>query len=360
MKKFINLLFVLIIGIVFVTGCSFGPKPESTVSNFIDAGKKFDLTQMATMVNPADAQKVTDMTKGKDSKAETDQYQQYFMDYFKDNASKITYTIKGTKVEKDNATVTVDFKYVDGGPLLKATLGDVFSKAISLAFTGVQVKDDEMGQMLVSSMAKQKETIKETTAEKTIDISLSKIDNKWLINKPSDELLDVFMSNFISVGNEINKSMNSGTNANKGQMTFMEQAKKDNKTIITKAIGDEIPLATIIIKVNSAQEQANITAQYSSPKVAKDGAKFLVVNLDITNTTNKAFTFDPQLLIVDDKGREFKTYDSIGAIDNYLNYKELSPSIKETGNLATNFQKMQQAIISLLENQDQTRSIRLF
>lgn len=41
----------------------------------------------------------------------------------------------------------------------------------------------------------------------------------------------------------------------------------------------------------------------------------------------------PNLTIVDNKDREFKTYsDTIGAIDDYLDYKELSPSIKVTGN----------------------------
>ena len=56
--------------------------------------------------------------------------------------------------------------------------------------------------------------------------------------------------------------------------------------------------------------------------------------MEITNTTNKAFSFPNNLTIVDDKGREFNSYsDSIGAIDNYLDYRDLPPSIKETGNL---------------------------
>lgn len=331
MRKLISLL--LIIGIFFATGCSFSSKPETTVSSFIDAGKKFDLAQMATMVNPSDSQKVTDMLKNQEGDKDSD-YQKYFIDYFKENAAKITYSIKDSKVEKDQATVSVDFKYVDGGPLLKATLGDVFSKAISLAFSGVEMKDDEMSQMFVSSMTKQKETIKESMTEKTIDFNLKKVDNKWYISEPSDELLDVFMSNFLSVGNQINKSMNSnGNNADSEQTTFMDKAKKDNKIIITKAVGDEVILATINLKVNRVQEQANLSAKYSSPKTAKEGAKFVVVNLDITNTTNKAFTFEPNLLVIDNKGREFKPYSSIGSIDDYIDYKEISPSIKETGNM---------------------------
>ena len=327
-----SLLFI--IGILFIAGCSISPKPESTASDFIEAGKKFDLTKMATMVNPSNSSskvKIADLMKDGNAK---DQYQKYFLDYFKENAAKITYKVKGSKIENDKATVTVDFKYVNGGPLLKATLGDVFSKAISLAFTGVEMNDEEMGQMFVSAMQKQKETFKDSFVEKSVDLKLMKVENKWYIDEPSDELLDVFLSNFNSVGKEFDKTMNSSSSdTNQESTTAMENAKKDNMTIIPKNIGDEIQFTTLKLKVNRVEEKQTISAKYSSPKTAKEGAKFVIVNADLINTTNKAFTMSPNLIIVDNKDREYKTYsDTIGAIDDYLDYKELSPSIKETGN----------------------------
>lgn len=121
---------LLLIGVFFIAGCSSFPKPESTVSDFIEAGKKFDLTKMAISVNPSNSsskEKIADLMKDGNDR---DQYQKYFLDYFKENAGKITYAVKGSKIENDKATVTVDFKYVNGGPLLKATLGDVFSKTV--------------------------------------------------------------------------------------------------------------------------------------------------------------------------------------------------------------------------------------
>lgn len=317
-----------------MVGCSNSPKPESTVSDFIEAGKKFDLIKMATMVNPSNSSnkdKIADLMKDETDK---DQYQKYFLDYFKENAAKITYTVKESKIENDKATVTVDFKYVNGGPLLKATLGDVFSKAISLAFTGVEMNDEEMGQMFVSAMKTQKETFKDSFVEKSVDLKLTKVENKWYIDELSDEFLDVFLSNFNSVGKEFDNAMNSSSSdANQESTTAMENAKKDNMTIITKNIGDEIQFATLKLKVNRVEEKQTISAEYSSPITAKEGAKFVIVNADLINTTNKAFTMSPNLMIVDNKDREYKTYsDAIGAIDDYLDYKELSPSIKETGN----------------------------
>lgn len=115
----------------------------------------------------------------------------------------------------------------------------------------------------------------------------------------------------------------------------IEEAKKES-VIINKAIGDEIILATGNIKINKTEETQTMGNKYSAPKVAKEGTKFVVVNLDITNTTKSEFTFFPDdvFLLVDEQKREFRVYDeSIGALDNYLNVRTLSPSVKETGNI---------------------------
>lgn len=305
----------------FLAGCANTPSPESTVISFIESGKKFDVTEMAAMVNPSDLSSKEKIPKvmrdGEDGKSQS---QKYFLNYFQENAAKITYTVKEPKIENDQATVTVDFKYMNGEPLLKAVLQDVFTEAFTSASTGAEIKDEEMEQMLVSAMQKHKEKIQESFVEKSIDIHLIKADRQWYINQPSDELLDVFMSNFISVANELNKEINPSSS-------------DADWTVIPKAVGDEIILSTIKLRVNHVEEKQTITSNYRSPRSAKEGAKFVIVNADVTNMTNKAFTFPPDLIVGDNKNREFKTYaDSTNTIDNYLDYRELSPGITENGN----------------------------
>lgn len=57
-----------------------------------------------------------------------------------------------------------------------------------------------------------------------------------------------------------------------------------------------------------------------------------MVDVDVTNILNETFTFYPGMKLLDSEGREFDTYeDTIGSIDNYLNVRDLSPSIKESG-----------------------------
>ncbi|MCR3922797.1 MAG: DUF4352 domain-containing protein [Firmicutes bacterium] len=328
MRKLIS--FFMIMAMVFtITGCSDSAKPEATVSEFIEAAKVFDFDKMATTINPSNLnnEKITDLMESDD-----DQYQKYFLDYLKANANKITYTIADVKIDDNTAIVSVDTRYVNGGPLLKATIAEVFTKAIALAFTGVEMTEEETSQMFISAMQTQEEVVAESFVEKTIDVKCTKIDNQWYIDEPSDELLDVIMSNFISVGKELDDNFDSSSTGDDN--TLMEQALQDNMTIIEKATGDEIILATVLLKVTGVEEKQSISTSYGSPTEAKEDAKFVVVSLDLTNTTNKTFSFPPDLIVVDNKGREFNTFsDSIFAIDDYLDYRDLSPSIKETGYL---------------------------
>ncbi len=337
MRKLTGFLFIfgMFLGMFFLAACANTPSPEATVTTFIEAGKKFDLTQMAEMVDPSNLngkEKILKiMREGEDGRSQS---QKYFLDYFQENAAKITYTVKEPKIENDQATLTVDIKYINGEPLLKAVLQDVFTEAFTSATTGAQIKDEEIEQMLMSAMQKHKATIQESYMEKSINVQLIKVNRHWYISQPSDELLDVFLSNFISVTKELNNNINSSSDgAGQETSSFMEQAKKENLTIIPKAVNDEIILSTIKLRVNHVEEKQTVTSKYSSPRTAKEGTKFVIVNADVTNTTNKAFTFPPDLIVVDNKNREFKTYaESTNTIDNYLDYRELSPGITENGN----------------------------
>lgn len=123
-------------------------------------------------------------------------------------------------------------------------------------------------------------------------------------------------------------------NAVKTEDTVMKQAEKENMKTIQKIIGDEVTLSSLSLKVTSVEEKQVISSGYGSPKTAAQGSKFIVIGMDVTNITKSVFTFYPDdgFILVDDKGREYKTYENtIGSIDNYLNAKELSPSIKEAG-----------------------------
>ena len=108
---------------------------------------------------------------------------------------------------------------------------------------------------------------------------------------------------------------------------------KVNQTIIDKNIGDEIELATMKFKINSADEKPSVKSSYGSTKSASEGSKFIVINLTVTNNTKEGFDFDSDgIRLTDDQDRKFDPWDdTIGSIDNYLEMRELQPSIPQAG-----------------------------
>ena len=112
------------------------------------------------------------------------------------------------------------------------------------------------------------------------------------------------------------------------------QEKQDDYVWIKKNIGDTVELATIKFKVIKSGERQTISSKYGTPKVAKERAKFVVIDLELTNITDAPFYFSnsDSFAIFDDKERLFAEYeDTIGGIDNYLTQRKLSPDITERG-----------------------------
>lgn len=128
------------------------------------------------------------------------------------------------------------------------------------------------------------------------------------------------------------------TEGNNNSSTTTESTSEEapERKYTEKEIGEEIQLATLNYTVNEVTEEDVLTAEYSTPKSAAADAKFVVIDITLTNTTKGEYMFSPDeaFRLVDNSDREFTTYsESIGSIDNYLNYTDLSPSIKKTGKL---------------------------
>ncbi len=106
-----------------------------------------------------------------------------------------------------------------------------------------------------------------------------------------------------------------------------------SKNIIQKNVGDEFQLAMGTIKINGSEEKTILSGDFGTPISAKEGTKFVIVDLDVTNTTNEKITFYPSnIYLVDNQDRTYETYENtIGSVDNYLDVRDLSPSIKENG-----------------------------
>ena len=162
-KKLFSIMLAAVI-MVSMVGCS-SSKPENTVNEFLKNSKNFDLAAMKENISP-DSQSDSDVVEAVEDNEDLKPY----LKFFRNNAQKMTYTIKETNIDEDEATVTVDFKYVDS------------SDALNAAFT-------ELLKVAENS---------DKFAEKTLDLYCIKVDNKWYIDDFDEEFFDVLLCNYIS------------------------------------------------------------------------------------------------------------------------------------------------------------------
>lgn len=193
MKKILAIGLILAL-VLAMTGC--GSKPETAVDNFFAAVKSFDSEGMSKALAPA----ATDnLGLASDYVNETvDPIAAPFVDYLKDNAKKITYEVTGTKVDGDEATVTVKCKYVDGSSLFNKIVEALFPKIMAAALSGKELTEEDMTQMGVEVLNENIAAATETFTEKTIDIPCVKIDGTWYVKLVGPELVDVISCNLFT------------------------------------------------------------------------------------------------------------------------------------------------------------------
>jgi hypothetical protein len=172
------------------------------VSGFFDASKKADYKTVLTYIEPtqiSDRFKIESIT-GDNSE---NLVQEFYLTYIKSRASKMTYEITNSEINGDNASVTVKAKYIDGGIILKAAMGEVITKAMSLAFSGQEPTDDEMNKLFLDTINEKANSISDTYKEVTLKIDCVKSDGKWYILEVSDDLVDVVSLGFLSAAGDI-------------------------------------------------------------------------------------------------------------------------------------------------------------
>lgn len=121
------------------------------------------------------------------------------------------------------------------------------------------------------------------------------------------------------------------TNTEEENQGMKKEVEKMNNVGVE--IGETAELATLKYVVNSAEEKDMIKSSYGQPHLATEGTKFVVIDLTATNIKSETFEFDDDTFRIEDSnGNYYESYgDTIGNIDDYLAWKELSPNIPVSG-----------------------------
>ena len=183
-KENLKLYIMLLIA---VCGCLVGcgtNKAEAVVKNYFESMKNSDVDEMKTLIKN---------TKDTKNNALTDVMLLYAQEYH----TNIEYTIEGSIIDEDTATIDVEVKYSNLGPIVKLALIDLVNNSISSAFMGVELDDDDMDALFGSYFEKHKEDVSVLPKTETLKVECEKIDGKWKIIY-SDELINVYFCNMMN------------------------------------------------------------------------------------------------------------------------------------------------------------------
>lgn len=202
MKKVLVIVLVIAMSAALF-GCG-SASPSDVVDTYLGALKAQDADTVA---------KVYSGNSGSDllsDVADSEEFPDEISSDFTDMILSFDYALANEQINGDTATVDVVFKTYDFGSMFKSVIGDYFTKAIGMAFSGAS--EDEMEQVLVDlfsgKLAEMKEG--EHDFEATATISLSKVDGEWKIDEIDDEsdFFDCLTGGIISAVTDISDSFN--------------------------------------------------------------------------------------------------------------------------------------------------------
>lgn len=169
MKKIIVFLTVFL-STILLSGCTMDNTPTRKVENFLNNYRNLDnsvLSQMNSMID-------TDNLMTTDQKSA---YSEVLKRQYKD----LTYTIKDERIDGDNATVTAEIEVYD---FYKVT-----NDATLYYNENLNEFKDENGNVLESKFIDYRIGNMKKTSDRvkyTIDFTLTKQDNTWVINDIDD------------------------------------------------------------------------------------------------------------------------------------------------------------------------------
>lgn len=207
MKKKKLLPVILIFALLF-TGCG-TVKPASVVESAIKCLQENKLDEAREYFAKEDTdekeavEKVTGGTEEDTEDAVGNAFLGVMNDFAKEHAKDITYEIKDTKEDGDEATVTVNVTYKDAGAVAKLAYQDLIKQSVSSALTpslagaGGDIDESDISAMFIKSFENAQDSAAFVDKSDELKISCKKVDGKWKISNSTD-LLNVYYGNILN------------------------------------------------------------------------------------------------------------------------------------------------------------------
>ena len=202
MKKVLVIVLVIAMSAALF-GCG-SASPSDVVDTYLGALKAQDADTVAKVyLGNSGSDLLSDV-------ADSEELPDEIYSEFTDMMLSFDYTLANEQINGDTATVDVVIKTYDFGSMFKSVIGDYFTKAIGMAFSGAS--EEETEQVLVDLFSGRLAEMKEGERdfEATATISLSKVDGEWKIDEIDDEsdFLDCLTGGINSAVTDISDSFN--------------------------------------------------------------------------------------------------------------------------------------------------------
>ena len=186
MKK-VSCVFLSLALVLLLIGCGANRKSaRSVVEDAIDA------------VKSADQSVATGYWGDGISNAETDESD---AEMLKAMFGGISYNVISSEEKGDSATVKVEISNNDIASIMGDVLAESFSKALEVAFSGQEMSEDEQTEMMNNLFIEKINSGDYGTVEKEVDVSLSLVDDEWVINPNQTEAIDAMTGGMLTMAN---------------------------------------------------------------------------------------------------------------------------------------------------------------
>ncbi len=209
--------------------------PETVVTSFCDAMQTFDITHMQELiertentegVDDAEEMEKTDTISLQNPEVSNQEIQTLLMDYVKENAAKMTYTITNVEAQEQTANVTVQFTYPDLSPMMRTVMQEYIANALVMVFSGNFDDDDRVAEMFLSLWQEQTATFKPAMTSKTVVFVCKQTEEGWKLVEMPDAVIDVISGNIQQVLDAYDEAEN-GTDITESDTTETNTTEAD-------------------------------------------------------------------------------------------------------------------------------------
>lgn len=196
MKRIISAICVIAL---VLSLCACGtPSPSEVTGRFLDAFKAQDVEGLKAVYEDSDS--IEDLTDIMDETDITDDTMPKTAAYFQESVLpkvfEFDYVIKEEKIDGDKATVSVDITTYAFGDAFTAAMTDMLSTLFALAFSN---PSDDQVDVAMRDAYKEHFDGAEKDCSMTMEISLSKTDDGWVVDSIEDqeEIIDPLLGGML-------------------------------------------------------------------------------------------------------------------------------------------------------------------